>query len=307
MAKKAVSIEPYFDPEVPNMGFEKYGMSMAPGSEVTEYLSKDVNGRYITGLDVNSPSIMYLEDEEEKTAREKEIADVIERLEKVFGKNVLEARNSEFWSDFTLKLTHTGKSLDFTNPRDEITYYAIKAGGFEAIAPSLESARDGEYKFYLRQVEKDADLKIERAKAINKAKAALTELDEEDPYKLLLVAKTVLAPNNEFSEKTPKSIIYDKLDQFIEGKIVKDNKRATVKQFLEAFRRDVESLYIESLVKDALYFNFIIREGDGYFYNQQTETRLGKNEKEIIKHIENPINQLEFENLKGRVEAKFNK
>ncbi len=135
----------------------------------------------------------------------------------------------------------------------------------------------------------------------------MVDLYEEDSHKLLLVAKVVLAPNNEFDEKTPTSIIYDKLDQFIDGKIVKDNKRGTVKQFLEACNKDIETLTREALVRDSLYFNFIIREGDGYFYNKQTETRLGKNEKEILKHVSTPINELEFDNLKTRVEAKFNK
>lgn len=307
MVKNAISIEPYFDPEIPNMGFEKYGMSTAPGSEVTEYISKDINGRYMTGLDLSAPNIIYMEDKDEKTAREKEIKAAIKRLESIFGADSLDARNSKFWGEFSLKIGYTGKSLDPTSPRDELAYHAIKAGGFDAIAPSLERAREGEFKFYLRQIEIDADLKVERSLTINRAKGNLIDLYEEDAYKLLLVAKNVLAPNNEFSEKTSKSLIYDKLDQFIDGKIVKDNKKATVKQFLEVCRQDVEALYRQALIKDALYFNLIIREPDGYFYNKQTEVRLGKTEKEIVKHIENPINELEFENLKTRVEAKFTK
>lgn len=311
MVNNAISIEPYFDAEVPNMGFEKYGLSTAPGSEVTEYISQDVNGRYITGLDVNTPSVMYIEDKDEKKAIEKEILSIVDRLEKVFGKGSLDANNRNFWGDFSIKLGYTGKSLDKSNAKDEILYHAIKAGGFESVAPTLERAKDGMldkgYKFYLRHIEKDADIKVERVKMVNKAKAALTDLDETDSYKLLLVSKVVLAPNNEFTDKTPKSIIYDKLDQFIDGKIVKDNKRLTVKQFLEAYGRDIEDLYVDSLVKDALYFNFIIREADGNFYNKQTEVRLGKTEKDVLKYLSNPANQVEFENIKSRVDAKFNK
>lgn len=307
MTLSAISIEPYFDPEIPNMGFEKYGLSTAPGSEVTEYISKDRNGRYITGLDENSPTVMYMEDLDEKKARLKEIKEVVIRLESIFGKNSLEALNDTLWGEFNIKLDYTGKSLDKTNPKDELLYFAIKAGGFEAIAPSIEKAKEGDYKFYLRQMEHDSDLKVERVKMINKAKAALTDLDETDSQKMLLVAKSVLAPNNEFTDKTPKSIIYDKLDQFIDGKIVKDNKKATVRHFLEAYKKSLNTLTIEALVKDALYFSFIVREGDGNFYNKQTEVRLGKTEKDIIKYLESPINQVEFENIKDRVDAKFYK
>lgn len=307
MIKTAVSIEPYFDPEVPNMGFEKYGLSTAPGSELTEFISKDKHGRYITGLDTKSPALSFIEDEEERTLKIAEIEETFKRLSDVYGEHRLDPTNDEFWGNFSLKLTHTGKSLDVRDPMDQIYYSAILAGGFDSVAPSLEEARRGDYKFYMRHVEKDADLKIEHSKMINKAKAGLTDLDETDSHKLLLVAKSVLAANNEFHSKTPKSILYDKLDQFIDGKIVKDNKKQTVKQFLEAYKKDVETLYFETLVKDALYFSFITREGDGYFYNKQTEVRLGKTEKEVVKYIKNPINQIEFENLKDRVEAKFNK
>lgn len=307
MIVNAISIEPYFDPEVPNMGYEKYGFSTAPGSELTEFISKDANGRYITGLDVDTPAVMNIEDPELKAAVEQEIKEVVERLERVFGKGALDARNENTWSNFSIKLGYTGKSLDRGTPQDELLYYAIKAGGFQAVAPSLEKATQGDYKFYLKHLEKDSGIKIEKSKLVRKAGGILVDLFEEDAHKLLLVAKVVLAPNNEFHEKTPISIIYDKLDQFIDGKIVKDNKKATVKQFLDAAARDIESLTIEALVRDALYFNFITREADGYFYNKQTEVRLGKNEKEVIKYISAPVNQLEFENLKNRVEAKFNK
>lgn len=307
MVKTAISIEPYFDPEVPNMGFEKYGLSTAPGSELTEYLSKDANGRFITGLDVDTPTVMNIEDAAEREAIEKEIKDVVERLERVFGKGNLSALNEKLWNEFNVKLSYTGKSLDRGIPRDELLYYAIRAGGFDAIAPSFEKAREGDYKFYLKHLEKDAGVKIQKSLLYGKAKGKLVDLFEEDAHKLLLVAKVVLAPSNEFSEKTPTSIVYDKLDEFIEGKIVKTNKRDTVKQFLEACSKDIESLTMQALVRDALHFLFIIREADGYFYNKQTEVRLGKTEKDIIKYISNPVNELEFENLNSRVEAKFNK
>lgn len=305
MKKAAISIEPYFDPEVPNMGFEKYGLNTAPGSEVTEYISKDINGRYVTGLDVNSPYIMYMEDESEKKAIVKEIQEVIKRLESIFGDGTLNAKNDAFWRDFTLKIGSTGKSIDPLSPRDEILYHAVKAGGFTSVAPSLEKAREGDYKFYLRQLEQDSELKIQRSVALNKARGILIDMFENDQHKMYLIAKVVLHPNNEFTPKTPKSMIYEKLDQFIDGTIVKDNKKATVKQFMDATKVTKELLYLTGLVRDALYLNVIQREPDGYFYNKETESRVGKTEKDIVKFIENPIHQAELENIKTRVESKL--
>lgn len=305
MKRAAISIEPYFDPDVPNMGFERYGLSTAPGSEMTEYLSKDVNGRYITGLDTDAPVVMYCSDKERKDAAEKEIKEVLARLERVFGSGALDARNDKMWNDFNVKLTHLGKDLNPENPRDELLIHAVKAGGFTAIAPNLETAKEGDFKYYLRQVETDANLTVERKRSVAKAKGELSKMDSEDSHKMYLVAKAILNPNNEFRPSTPKGILFDKLDQFIDGVIVKDNKRGTVKQFLDAVKLDKETLYIQGLTKDALYFFILGRDPDGQISNKETETRLGKNEKEILKFLSSPINQTELENIKLRVEAKL--
>jgi len=306
MKKAKVSIEPYFDPEIPNMGFEAYGLTTAPGSETTEFISKDVNGRYVTGLDTNALSIIRIEDEEDKAAKIKEIEDTIERLENTYGKGSLDAR-SPFWGNFTVKLGHTGKSIDPLDPADELLFHAIKAGGFTSIAPSLEDAKSNDrgYKFYLRQLEQDADLKIQRSVSIAKAKGILSDMFENDQHKMYLVSKALLNPNNEFTPATPKSVLFEKLYQFIDGVIVKDNKKATVKQFLDLVKLNKELLYLTGLVKDAMYFSLLVREQDGYFYNKETQSRPGKNEKEVLKFLENPVNQLELENLKQRVEAKL--
>ena len=303
---RSISIEPYFDPEVPNMGFERYGMSTAPGSETTEYISKDVNGRYITGIDENSPSVIYIEDKDEREATIKSIKDTVMKLEKVFGIGALDARNDQMWNGFHLKLTHRGKDLNPQDPRDEIIIRAIEAGGFTSIAPSLEKAKEsGSYKYYLHHINVDAELKVERKRQVAKAKGELSKLDADDSHKMRLIAKLLLPANNEFRPSTPQGIIFDKLDQFIEGVTQRDNKKATVKTFLDAVKVDKKSLAIQTLVKDALYFFIITKESDGFFYNKETESRLGKNEKEIIKYFEDPTNQTDLEVIKKRVSEKL--
>lgn len=304
--KRSISIEPYFDPEVPNMGFERYGMSTAPGSETTEYISKDVNGRYVTGIDIDSPSIIYMEDDKERASTIEDITKVVNKLERVFGSGELNAKNEKMWGGFYIKLTHTGKDLNPQDPKDEILIRAIKAGGFSTIAPSLDVAKaDGSYKYYLHQIEIDADLKVERKRVVAKAKGELSKLDAEDSHKMRLVAKCLLSPTNEFRPSTPQGIIFDKLDQFIEGTIVKENKKNTVKQFLDACKLDKKTLTLTSLVKDAIYFFVLTRENDGYFYNKETESKVGKTEKDIIKYLDDPTNQSEIENIKKRVSDKL--
>lgn len=308
LANAKISIEPYFDPNIPNQGLENYGLATFPETELQEFITLDEHGRYVTGLDVDAPSVVYLEDQEEKEAKEKEITDIIKRLERVLGIGKLNATNHDFWSTFILQIKNGQRILDIRKPLDEVIYHAIRAGGFEEIAPSYEHAQKSNkiYKYYLKRDDEEAAVKMQYSKLIGKAKGILVDMSEDDQYKMFLISKTLLTPSNEFKRTTAPDIIYGKLELFIEGTIVKDNKKDTVKQFLDAVKQDKETLTIKAYVTDAVYHRMIVQESDGHFYNKQTQTRYGKNLKEVINYLKNPINQSELDNISARVEKKWN-
>ena len=84
-----VTIRPYFDPNVENMGLEKYGLSLWEGVFHEEQLAMvEINGikRYVTGLNENAPEVKLLP-EDLRTAKTKEIRRIIAQLEKELNTN----------------------------------------------------------------------------------------------------------------------------------------------------------------------------------------------------------------------------
>ena len=84
-----VTIRPYFDPSVENMGLEKYGLSLWEGVFHEEQLAMvEINGikRYVTGLNENAPEVKLLP-EELRIAKTKEIRRIIAQLERDLNTN----------------------------------------------------------------------------------------------------------------------------------------------------------------------------------------------------------------------------
>jgi hypothetical protein len=311
MNKQAVTkaaIVPYFDPEIQNMGLEKYGWVAFPNTEVIEFLGQDSTGRYITGIDEDALDLIRLDDPELIAAKKEQRREIVNRLEKFYGQGSLDARNNSFWSNFYLDIKDNYRVLDFAVPKDELVFHAIKAGGFEEVAPTFEEAQNSPklYKYYLKIAEEEAAVKTQYTKLIRKAGGVLTDLAEKDHKKVFLLAKVLLSPNNEFKINTPVDVMYEKLDMFIEGKIVKTNKKDTASQFLAASKMTKEDLTLNALAVDAIFYRILTDEA-GNYYNRQTETRLGKNLKEIVEFLKNPINASELENIEARVREKWAK
>jgi hypothetical protein len=302
------AIVPYFDPEILNLGLEKYGWVTFPNTEIIEFIGQDSTGRFLTGIDPFGYDLRGTVDEEERTAKVEERNNIIKRLEQVYGEGALDARNNTFWSAFSLDIKDNYRALDFSMPKDELIFHAIRAGGFEEVAPTYEEAQNSPklYKYYLKIAEEEAAIKTQLTKITNKAKGLLTDLTEKDPKKVFYISKLLLSPNNEFRLNTPVDVLYEKLDMFIDGQIVKTNKKETASQFLAAVKMSKEDLTLHAITIDAIFYRVLYDES-GNYYNKQTETRLGKNIKEIVEFLKNPINATELENIEARVREKWGK
>lgn len=312
--KSVVSIEPYCDPENKNMGLEKYGMSAFDGGAQVEdigYIQMGNKIIYLTGLDINAANIRNIEDPEEKAAKIAQIEEVVKYLEEScnLGKGTLNPDNQAFWKGITLTVENNRRlDLDMKDPQDIIKYYAIKAGGFTPVAPDYHTAKTSNtiYKWYLEELAETAAVKTEIKKERAGALGKLTEIFKKNQKTLTLVAKIVLTPDNQFKYNTSADIIYDKLYDFIQGDIVKTNKKLTPKQFMAAIELDKQTLFISALVKDGLFYKTLHRKQDGHYYNLETQAMLGKTEADIVEYLKNPLNQSELENLTARIEGKWN-
>ena len=166
-----IAIRPFFDSSASNMGLEDYGMSLFDGVTHHEQLAcLENNGviRYLTGLNEFSPEIRLL-NEDEKSARIREIRSAVSELEKELAANVIELDdpqfwnkvkllkpdNSQFWNKISIACGNEPLFLDPKNPYDRIKLHGIEAGGFSLVAKSFEDARSRPVapKFYLDKTE----------------------------------------------------------------------------------------------------------------------------------------------------------
>lgn len=323
--RSTIAIRPYFDPQVDNMGLQKYGLSLFDGAFHEESIAcLEINGikRYLTGLNEFAPEVKELEPEEQE-AKIKQIREVVAQLEKELAANVIKADDPDFWNKVKLLRPDNNEFWDrikircgndpvylepSKDPYDLIRLYAIEAGGFSIVAKSLEEARRMPVppKFYLDKLEETASIQTEVKKIRNKALAELQKLYDKNQNKLLYIAK-VLDPNSaQYKKSTPNDVIYDNMDKYINGDLVDKDKRKTGQRFLDAAGLDMETLKIRAIVKDSAYFKFISTKADGFIYHMKTGTMLGRTPSDVAEYLKNPLNEEILVDLQKAVEKYWN-
>jgi hypothetical protein len=322
--KTSLAVRPYFDKQATNMGLEEYGMSLFDGVTHNEQLAcLEMNGviRYITGLNEFAPEIKLL-DPEVRDARIREIRVSIVELEKELAANFLDIEdkdfwnkvkllkpdNKEFWNKIEISCGNEPLYLDPNKPFDRIKLHAIEAGAFAMIAKSYEDARAKAIppKFYLDKEEETVMARTEYKKMRNKALSELQKLYDKNSTKLFYVAKIVDANSSQYRKSTPLDIIYENMDKYISGDGAESNKERAAKTFLDAVNLDMESLKIKSIVRDSVFFKYIINKPDGYIYHAKTNALLGRNVSDVLEHLKNPLNEDILKDLIASCEKYWN-
>lgn len=322
--KTAVSIKPYFDNSVSNMGLESYGLSLFDGVTHTEQLAcLEKNGviQYVTGLNEFAPEIRLMT-VEQREAKVKEIRTAVAELERELAANVLDIEdplfwnnvkllrpdNADFWNKIYLSCGNEPLYLNAQDPFDRVKLYAIEAGGFSLVARSYDEARSKAVppKFYLDKAQETAGAKTEIKKLRNRALAELQKLFDKNSTKLFYIAKAVDTASVQYKKHTPNDVIYDNMDKHINGEGSEGNKERAAQGFLTAAALDMESLKIKAIVKDSIFFKYIINKSDGHIYHTQSSAMLGRNTSDVIEYLKNPLNEDVLKDLNTKIEKLWN-
>ena len=326
-AKKtsSIAIRPYFNPGKENMGLEQYGLSLHDGVFHEESLAcLEMNGvkRYITGLNEFDPKVKMLPPKEKK-AKIAEIRKVVSELEAELADNqvdvedkdfwnkltVMKPDNSKFWDKITLRCGNDPVFLDGdVDPYDRIKLHAIRAGGFSIVAKSLKDAKSSNDnpKFYLDTVEETLTTRTELTKLKNKALTALQNLYDTNTTKLIYVAKVVDSDSVQYTKNTPNDVMYENMDEYINGRGAESNKKRAAKQFLDVSSLDMEELKIRSLIKDGLYYRFITTKAGGWIEPIDSGIRMGKRPSEVLDFLKDPNNEESLLSLMDKVDPYWN-
>ena len=322
----SISIKPFFDPNKPNLGLEKYGLSLFDGVFHEEQLACiERNGikRYVTGLNEFAPEIKLIPDAEVREAKIKEIRNVVAQLERELATNVIDPKdpdfwnkvtlltpnNDEFWSKISIRCGNDPVILDpAKDPYDLIKLYAIDAGGFSIVCKSFEEARSRAVppKFYLDRFIDTVSTKTEVSKLRNKALSELIKMFDKNQNKLFYVCKVVDGNSVQYKKSTPNDVMYDNMDKYITGQGIETNLRRAAQTFLDACALDMETLKIKSIVKDSTFYKFINPKSDGFIYHTDSSSLMGRNSADCIEYLKNPLNDSILLDLTKKVEKFWN-
>jgi hypothetical protein len=320
----AIAVRPFFDASASNMGLEDYGMSLFDGVQHHEQVAcLENNGvvRYITGLNEFAPEIKLL-NADDRNARVTEIRNAVAELEKELAANVLDVEdvqfwnkvkllkpdNHDFWNRISIACGNEPVFLDPRDPYDRIKLFAIEAGGFSIVSKSFEDARSRPVapKFYLDKTEETVSTRTEYKKMRNKALSELQKLFDKNSTKLFYIAKVVDINSTQYKKSTPNDVIYENMDNFINGIGGETNLERAAKSFIDTASMDMETLKIKSIVRDSIFFKYIINKADGYIYHTKSSAMLGRNVSDVVEHLKNPLNEDILKDLNQSVEKYWN-
>jgi len=315
-----ISIRPYFDSRTENMGLENYGLSLFDGVTHQEQLAcLEINGivRYLTGLNEFAPELKTLPSEL-KDARIKNIRTAVSDLEKELAANVIDPEdkdfwnkvkllkpdNQEFWNKIELTVGNQPIHLNVNDPYDRIKLFAIEAGGFSLVAKSYDDARSRPTppKFYLDKEEQTVSTRTEYKKMRNKALSELQKLFDKNSTKLFYVAKVVDVNSPQYKKSTPLDVIYENMDNHINGEGMESNLERAVNTFLKTVEMDMETLKIKSIVKDSVFFKHVVTKSDGHIYHAKKNAILGRNVSDVVEFLKNPLNEDILDDLTKKCE-----
>ena len=320
-----IAIRPYFNPGKENMGLEQYGLSLHDGVFHEESLAcLEMNGvkRYVTGLNEFAPDVKMLPPKEKK-AKIAEIRKVVSELEAELAANQVDVEDKDFWNKLTVMKPDNSKFWDKISlrcgnepvfldseidPYDRIKLHAIRAGGFSIVAESLKAAKSAQNgpKFYLDTVEETLTTRTEVTKIRNRSITALTNLYDSNPTKLLYVAKVVDADSVQYTKTTPNDILFENMDNYINGHGSESNKKRAAQQFLDVSKLDMEELKIRALIKDGLYYRFLTTKAGGWIEPIDSGIRLGKRPAECLEFLKDPKNEESLLSLMDKVDPYWN-
>jgi len=321
----SIAIRPYFNQDIENMGLESYGLSLHDGVWHQESLAcLEMNGvkRYLTGLNEFAPDVKMLPPDKKK-AKIAEIRKVVSELEADLAANVVDPKDKDFWNKLTVMKPDNSKFWDKielrcgndpvflepdVDPYDKIKIYAIKAGGFSIVAKSLAVAKklQTQPKFYLDTVQETLSTRTEFTKLKNKSISQLQKLYDTNTTKLMYVAKVVDIDSVQYTKNTPNDIMYENMDVYIVGDGAESNKKRAAQNFLDVSALDMEELKLRALVKDSLYYRFLLTKAGGWIEPMDSGVRLGKRPNECLEFLKDPANEEVLLSLLDKIEPYWN-
>jgi hypothetical protein len=100
--------------------------------------------------------------------------------------------------------------------------------------------------------------------------------------------------------------MYENMDMYINGEGAESNKKRAAQSFLDAAKDSMENLKVRALVKDAMYYRFLVPKSSGWIETMDSSEKLGKRSSEVIEYLKDPGNEDTLLSLLSKVEPYWN-
>jgi hypothetical protein len=122
----------------------------------------------------------------------------------------------------------------------------------------------------------------------------------------MYVAKVVDVNSSQYVKSTPTDILYENMNDYINGEGAESNQKRAAQNFLDASRLSMEEIKIRALVKDALFYRFLTTKAGGWIEPLDSGHRLGKRPAECLEYLMKPENDEILDSLLSKVEPYWN-
>lgn len=301
LIKKNVMIKPIR----PDNGYRNgvYGLDTPMFPFVKHYLTlgyldetgTGANIRYLTGLDEFSKDMLQLriQNIDEYYRRVYEIRKVVAYLLEFdsiktdiddpdfWVNNKYRPNNVEFWSKQKIILEPTGTTLNLMNPSDLITYYCIKGGGYDVIAPSVDEIKREHY-FYLDENKRSVEVEAKKVHNRNKVLGYLYDLYSSNRYSVLIsLANIVDVKSAMFISDGNQA--YSVLSNWIVDGTPRIGKEAVLDKIISVIDKPINYISVRAFVEKLINRGrMVYREKERTYFSHDLGISVGKDIDEVV-------------------------
>lgn len=287
------------------------GMSRAPGTVRMLFPSKELNGRYRTGLDENASYIMKIENVEDRKIEQERVKKLRKELEEKTGLDL--SPTSSYYSyirkrgeEAAIKVLpvslQDGDNLfNLDDPWQMITYSWLRVD--PRIASSLAAYERGDYshetQYYINDEEVESTVQYRKKKTANDA---IIKFDSWSLDKRKKVARLLDLP---VSDDTREEMVYNMVDNFLKAQQVSTgvHKGADpIRVFSSYANLKDDLLYVKDIVEQAFRNNLYKEKKGGRVYEGELE--IFKSKEELVEHLLDSDNQEDLLGLEQKLKIK---
>lgn len=307
----------YAEPEYIS-GAQAWGTGESPNFSLIEPLRDEIIDlekniiKFRTGFHDNDIISNQQLSVEEREIYLKKATELREKIKEAYPESESNT-NRAFWNEDRAKILLSNQTVSNVHDTEEdiedaILFLNIIAGGFPSVSPNLEIAQRVGNKFYVTSEDEFVQKAYnEEYGSKRKAIGALNDFLEAKSNESLMWISYLLDDSVKgFTRQTSKETFEKTLMDFVEGKLSKTNKKGAAKKFMDLallWKTDRETLIGKAVISAAINLNIIQKpkSNEGKLVNMLSGTELGSTQEQAYTKLMKGEYQIEFKELKDKV------